>query len=142
MLRHRREKPAKCTVEPLVGRADIEIRTLVFGERFDADSFVLLDPRGAPLGLEDAERPLLLLDSTWRLLPEMSNALDGRPRRRSISQDICTAYPRRSRGTSDPRFGLATIEALYAALHALGRADLSLLDAYHWRDAFLAQFAT
>ena len=60
---------------------------------------------------------------------------------RSLPRGVCTAYPRRSKLTADPAPGLASVEALYAARRLLGDDDPSLLDGYHWRAAFLAQFA-
>ena len=41
----------------------------------------------------------------------------------------------------DPVEGLASVEALYVAKRLLGDDDPSLLDGYHWKDEFLAQFA-
>jgi pre-rRNA-processing protein TSR3 len=50
---------------------------------------------------------------------------------------IHTAYPRKSEVFADPTEGLATIEALYAALRILGRDTRGLLDHYHWKQKFL-----
>jgi pre-rRNA-processing protein TSR3 len=48
-----------------------------------------------------------------------------------------TAYPRVSKQGTDPDNGLASVEALYAALHILGRPTAGLLDHYRWGDEFL-----
>lgn len=56
---------------------------------------------------------------------------------RSIPPQWRTAYPRQSKIHADPSAGLATVEALFAALCTLGRRDDSLLRFYPWRDAFL-----
>jgi len=48
-----------------------------------------------------------------------------------------TAYPRVSKTYDDPAGGLATIEALYAAYHLMGRPTQGLLDDYHWAEEFL-----
>ncbi len=40
----------------------------------------------------------------------------------------------------DPTGGLASVEALYAAKRLLGDDDPDVLEGYHWREAFLAQF--
>ncbi|MFM7921442.1 MAG: hypothetical protein ACKPJJ_14570, partial [Planctomycetaceae bacterium] len=48
-----------------------------------------------------------------------------------------TAYPRKSEIYEDPEGGLATIEALYAALRILRRPVAGLLDSYYWRQQFL-----
>jgi pre-rRNA-processing protein TSR3 len=49
-----------------------------------------------------------------------------------------TAYPRRSRTFTDPERGLASIEALFAALALLGEPRRELLDGYRWAAEFLA----
>ena len=48
-----------------------------------------------------------------------------------------TAYPRVSKMFQDPPEGLATVEALFLALHILGRPTEGLLDQYRWREEFL-----
>ena len=63
--------------------------------------------------------------------------MDGDPPRRSLPA-LHTAYPRRSRTFEDPAQGLASIEALYAALHRLGADPGDLLEGYRWAEAFLA----
>jgi pre-rRNA-processing protein TSR3 len=85
--------------------------------------------------------PLLLLDSTWRWLPQLAAAVRGTPIARSIPGVLRTAYPRTSRVFEDPAAGLASIEALYVARKLLGDDDPSLLDGYHWREPFLANLA-
>ena len=90
--------------------------------------------------MSDAGKPLLLLDSTWRLLPQLEDCLLGDPVRRSLPKWIKTAYPRVSRIAQDPSFGLASVEALYAAQRLLGEEDQSLLDGYYWKERFLMQF--
>ena len=56
---------------------------------------------------------------------------------RALPKSLQTAYPRKSKLNNDPGAGLASIEALYAALRILGRRDDSLLSDYHWREEFL-----
>ena len=51
---------------------------------------------------------------------------------------LATAYPRRSRTFEDPDAGLASVEALYAALHILSGPDPELLANYRWAASFLA----
>jgi pre-rRNA-processing protein TSR3 len=68
--------------------------------------------------------------------------IHGEPIRRSIPSQIRTAYPRTSRVFEDPPQGLASIEAVYVARRILGDDDPSLLDGYHWKQAFLANLAT
>ena len=62
------------------------------------------------------------------------------PIRRSIPGGVKTAYPRVSRVFDDPEQGLASVEALYLALREMGHDDPTILDGYHWKDGFLAQF--
>lgn len=42
---------------------------------------------------------------------------------------------------ADPSAGLATVEALYAALRLMGKADVSILLGYHFARKFLEQNA-
>lgn len=136
--RHYKERRSKCSLEPLVGRAELDFGSWRPGRVIDGAGTVLLEVGAPPLGGEDAGLPLLLLDSTWRLLPGMRASVTGAPRCRSLPADLVTAYPRRSKLAPDPETGLASVEALYAALRILGHRDDSLLESYRWRDAFLA----
>ena len=140
IIRHPRERKSKCSLEPLRGRPDLRFCTAHRGFRFDATGYILL-ALGAPvLSAEDAAFPLLLLDSTWRLLPALESALEGQPLRRSLPASLVTAYPRVSKISPDPARGLASVEALYAARRLQQRPVNGLLDHYHWRAPFLAQF--
>lgn len=142
ILRHPKERLSKCSVEPLRGtRPEITFHTAGPGFTFEATAHTLLAVEAPELSPEDGGRPLLLLDSTWRLLPKLEARLTGEPMRRSLPKAIRTAYPRVSKLAPDPAGGLATVEALYAAWRLLGCDDPSLLDDYPWRAAFLAQFA-
>lgn len=76
-----------------------------------------------------------MLDGTWRLAEKMEKFYLDVPVRSIPTWQ--TAYPRVSKNFADPQEGLATIEALFAALHALGRDTNGLLDQYHWADRFL-----
>jgi len=87
--------------------------------------------------LTHRRRPFLLLDSTWRLLPQLEACLTGIPLRRRLPDGVRTAYPRVSKIAEDPTGGLASVEALYLARRLLGDDDPGLLVDYHWRDAFL-----
>lgn len=137
IVRHYKEKKSKCTLQPLVDDARFAFFRFEPGRRFDATGMTLLAVDGDELRAEDRERPLLILDSTWRYLPAMEASIEGDPVRRRLPRTIETAYPRVSKVTDDPMGGLASVEALYAALRILGFRDDSLLDEYHWRDGFL-----
>ncbi len=78
----------------------------------------------------------MILDSSWRRLPKLLRLVTGDPPRRRLPP-IRTAYPRKSKRFEDPAEGLASVEALYAALFMLGQERPDLLDGYHWKKQFL-----
>ncbi|MBX3464568.1 MAG: hypothetical protein KF830_15470 [Planctomycetes bacterium] len=140
VIRHAKEKVRKCSLRFLHGRPEMTFLRQREGFTFDATGFTLLAVDAPPLTAADAGRPLLLLDSTWRWLPQLLACLHGEPVPRSIPGHLPTAYPRRSKVFADPAAGLASIEALYVARALLGDDDPTLLDGYHWRDEFLARW--
>lgn len=140
VIRHPREKKSKCSLQPLVGRADMVFHEARRGFRFDASGYLLLAVDAPVVTAADAGLPLLVLDSTWRLLPKLQACITGSPVLRSLPSQIQTAYPRISKTSPDPARGLASVEALYAARLLLGRSVDGLLDHYHWKHAFLGQF--
>lgn len=137
VIRHPKERIAKCSLRFLHGRPEITFLKAKPGFTFDATGFTLLAVGAEPLSEADAHRPLLLLDSTWRWLPQLAACVRGEPVRRAIPPGVKTAYPRSSKLFDDPDAGLASVEALYVARRLLGDDDPSLLDGYHWKDAFL-----
>ena len=137
VIRHRRERVAKCSLRHLHERPEIEFLRDRPGFRFDASGFTLLEMDAPPLSTEDASRPLLILDSTWRWLPGLRERCHGSPVPRSLP-DVDTAYPRVTKLFEDPSRGLASVEALYIATVLLGEPDPTLLDGYHFKDEFLA----
>lgn len=164
IVRHPRERLAKCSLEPLRGQPGFEFRKATGHFRFDGTAHLLLAVGAPPVepcdavltpaealylqdvgrpALLDAQqrplRPILLLDSTWRLLPGMRAKITGTPLERSLPPTVRTAYPRTSKIGLDPEAGLASIEALYLALRLLGFDRPDLLAAYHWRDRFIEQ---
>jgi pre-rRNA-processing protein TSR3 len=141
VIRHAKERIAKCSLRFLHERPEMTFLRAKPGFRFDGSGFLLLAVGAPPLGPADRGRPLLLLDSTWRWLPQLRACVTGAVIERSIPGDIATAYPRTSKVFEDPAAGLASIEALYLARALLGDADPSLLDGYHWKAAFLANVA-
>ncbi len=144
VLRHPKERRSKCTLEPLRGRPGFRFLKASTGLSFDATGHIVLDvdaPELAPDSAPVGAAPLLLLDSTWKLLPQVRACVSGDPICRSLPHDLRTAYPRRSkRYGDDPLRGLASVEALYAALRLMGHRDDSLLDHYPWKQAFLHQW--
>lgn len=97
--------------------------------------YVRLGMGGPLLGPDDSESGLLVLDGTWRWVQPMERLMEQVPIR--SLPPLTTAYPRSSKVSDDPAGGLATIEAIYAAYRILGRDTTSLLDHYHWGDAFV-----
>jgi pre-rRNA-processing protein TSR3 len=138
VIRHPKERISKCSLRFLHDRPEM---TFLRGKpelQFDATGFLLLAVDAPPLSLDDAGHPLLLLDSTWRWLPQLEACVVGEPIRRSIPGGLRTAYPRVSKVFDDPAAGLASIEALYVARKLLGDDDPALLEGYHWKQDFLA----
>lgn len=136
VIRHPKERRSKCSLTPLEGRESITFHRARPGWTFDVSGFTILGLDAPELSEADAGRPLLLLDSTWRLLPHLEACLVGEGVRRTLPA-VPTAYPRVSKLTPDPLGGLASVEALFFAQYLLGQPDLSLLGAYHWRRAFV-----
>jgi pre-rRNA-processing protein TSR3 len=139
VIRHDKERVAKCSLRFLHGRTEMTFLRARPGFSFDATGFTLLAVDAPPLSVADAGRPLLVLDSTWRWLPQLLACVRGAPVPRSIPGAVVTAYPRASKLFADPVAGLASVEALYVARRLLGDDDSSLLDGYHWKDTFLQQ---
>jgi pre-rRNA-processing protein TSR3 len=140
VIRHPKERRSKCSLTPLEGRGDITFLRARRGWRFEAGGFTILALGAPELSAADAGRPLLLLDCTWRLLPQLEQCLAGEATRRTLPR-VASAYPRFSKIAEDPRGGLSSVEALYVARLCLGERDDTLLDAYHWREAFLSRVA-
>ena len=132
----RRENRVKCTIQPLRGTPGLEFVNYPLRVQPDFSRHLLLAPDAPPLSRADAERPLLLLDGSWRHAAQMRKAI-GSVEARSIPCAWRTAYPRHSKILADPDAGLATVEALFAAYCILGHRDDSLLHLYAWREKFL-----
>ena len=132
---HSRERRSKCSVEPLRQRKDFIFCTFPNPVTVELHNYIRLGIGGRLLSADDADRGLLLLDGTWRLAARME-PFYAHVAVRSLPE-IRTAYPRKSEVFEDPTEGLATIEALYAALRILGRDPAGLLDHYHWKQLFL-----
>ena len=137
ILRHPDENLAKCSLEPLRGRADLRFVEATPGVSVDGTGHVLLEVGAPPLGPEDTALPLLLLDGNWKHLPWLRARVTGSPIARSLPA-VPTAYPRRNFEGKDPAEGLASVEALYLAMRLRGRDDRTLLASYRWKDVFLA----
>lgn len=136
IYRDPRESTAKCSLTPLRGKAGIRFVAHRVDRRVDVGARILLHPQGELLTPADAGLPLLLVDCSWRRVPQLLGLLDGELTHRRLP-DLETAYPRKSRQFEDPASGLASVEALYAALAILGDRRPELLAEYRWAQAFL-----
>ncbi len=139
LVRLNKENPKKCSLTPLreEGRKGLRWFHCDFGDSIPVGEVTLLHPEGELLTPTDAHRPLLLVDSSWRDLPRVLNLVEGELHYRSLPQGLQTAYPRKSKIFEDPQNGLASIEALHAALWRLGERDDSLLNGYRWAKEWL-----
>jgi pre-rRNA-processing protein TSR3 len=135
---HPRERRAKCTVRPLRALPGFEFRPYPLRQPIPA-GYVRLGLGGPLLSSADVDCGLLVLDGTWRWAARMEAQLADIPVR--SLPPLETAYPRSSKVFDDPDQGLATVEAVYAALTILGRSTEHVLDQYHWRDEFLRRNA-
>lgn len=135
---HPKERKAKCTVAWLKGDERFQFFR---GPRrpVDLSGYVRLAMDGPELSPADMNSGLLVLDGTWKLVDRLAPKVSEVPQRRLPS--VQTAYPRSSKVSTDPEGGLATIEAVYAALRILGRDVTGLLSHYHWADEFLQRNA-
>ncbi len=138
ILRDPRESERKCSLTPLRGVEGIRFVNHVPGRTLAAEGRIQLTPEAPELTLADAGRGLLLVDSNWRRAPRLREALVGDFLPRSLPP-LKTAYPRMSQVFVDPEQGLASVEALYAALALLGEPRPDLLEEYRWGAEFLAQ---
>ena len=137
ILVHHKENARKCTLEPLRGHRRLRFIGFAPDTRYGVSDHLVLEIGAPPLSPADAGRPLLILDATWRLLPALRRSIEGDFISRSLPAGLETAYPRRSRLEPDPDHGLASVEALFAALCVLGHRDDSLLEGFRWREEFL-----
>lgn len=135
IVRHPNERPQRCSIYPLRHRSDLLFLHYPAASYPDLSNYVRLAPDATELCSADADKGLLVLDGSWRWAGVMTKQfLDVPPR---SLRGIKTAYPRVSKVYQDPTEGLATVEALYAALRILGRPVEGLLDHYHWHEQFL-----
>ncbi len=166
ILQHYRENLKKCSLTPVRSVEEIEFRKIYphdVGDSLTVEGGVVLAMHSPPLSSDDAAflkdipgGQLILIDGNWAKIPFLLNNLKLRPPEcsnshpeaqsasiadrlifRSLPDSILTAYPRRSKLRDDPEGGLASIEALVAALHILGDDALGLLEGYHWREEFI-----
>jgi pre-rRNA-processing protein TSR3 len=131
-----REPAKKCSLTPLRGMAGVRFVSVRGGKRVDAGRRIWLHPDGEEIGPADRGIGLLLIDCTWRKVSKLSKCIDGELLRRRLPR-LVTAYPRRSKLMLDPEHGLASVEALYAAVALLDVPRPELLERYRWAPDFL-----
>ena len=136
IVRHRRERRRKCSLTPLEDHPAFRFYGYP-GDTPDFTDHVRLALTGPPLGVADRDRPILVLDATWRLAEPMERRY-AEVEPRSLPP-LVTAYPRVSKVREDPEGGLASIEALIAAYHILGRDLAHLIQSYPLASPFLAK---
>lgn len=137
VFRDPREMLAKCSLTPLRGTSGVRFVDYHPERSLDPGERILLHVDGDELTSADRGRGLLLIDCAWRRVPTLQRRLTRAPILRRLPP-LATAYPRKSKTFADPSSGLASIEALYAAVHVLWGSRPELLDGYRERDAFLA----
>jgi pre-rRNA-processing protein TSR3 len=136
IVRDGRESLRKCSLAPLRGLQRLRFFAYASDQRWNLGPRILLHPDGAELSRADRGGDLLLIDCAWRRVEQVASRIDGPLRRRRLPE-LHSAYPRVSRLFADPANGLASVEALYAALLVLGEHRGELLAHYRWREAFL-----
>jgi pre-rRNA-processing protein TSR3 len=136
ILRDPRESTKKCSLTPLRGKPAIEFVRYDRERRVPVGERILLHPEGELLSAADRDRDLLLVDCAWRRVDSLLATVEGELVHRRLPP-LRTAYPRTSKLFQDPPTGLASVEALYAALFLLGEPRSDLLTEYRWRDEFL-----
>ena len=138
VMMHRLENLKKCSVWPLRRRADFQFHTFPYDvPQPDPQKTIRLGLGGDPLSVADTDKSLLVLDATWRLAKKMEEPFLKVPVRSLGTYH--TAYPRIARDSTDPDYGLATVEAIYCAFVELGWSTAGLLDHYRWRESFLSK---
>lgn len=136
IVRDPRESAKKCSLTPLRGTSGVRFVSYAHDRRVSVGRRILLHTEGELISERDAGTPLLLVDCCWRRVPTLLRTIDGELIHRRLPP-LATAYPRTSGIVPDPEQGLASIEALYAALALLGDARPELLAHYRWREEFL-----
>lgn len=150
VIRHRKERLSKCSLRGLENKKELNFFTYPLracdeealahsgGIVLSLDAPILCEMEDAKNALLREERPLILLDGTWRLAQRMSrmNCLKGLLCA-SLDSRWQTAYPRRQEDCPDRMRGLASVEALFAAFATLGVKPMDYLDNYYWKEDFL-----
>ncbi|MCP3921889.1 MAG: DUF367 domain-containing protein [Desulfobacterales bacterium] len=135
IVRHRKERKQKCSVQPLTKKDGFQFVSFPNETAENISSYMRLSTEGPLLSKSDSNKGLLILDCNWRYIPDMEE-IYGDVTARSLPY-FKTAYPRCSKDNTDPDEGLATIEAIYIAYCILGYGTKGLLDDYYFGNEFL-----
>jgi pre-rRNA-processing protein TSR3 len=141
ILRHKKENLKKCSLRGLENHPDFRFFTYPKDPLPDISSYLILtlDKEAPILSEQDKDKPLLLIDATWRYAPKMLNSLSySKDQLRALPDHYKTAYPRYQTLCPEPERGLASIEALYVSFHILKKEKEFLLDHYHFKNLFLS----
>lgn len=137
ILRHRRENRKKCSLRGLENSPDLLFYTYPKDSLPDYSHYLCLEINAPLLSEKDAGKGLFLIDGTWRLAAVMKKQLPYSMEERSLPPSLQSAYPRRQSDCPNPKTGLASVEALFAAYVLLGYPYEHLLKSYLWRESFL-----
>lgn len=139
IYRRRKENKKKCSLKGLEGKKEFSFFSYPKEPLPDISSYILLTIDAPLLSIEDRHKGLLLLDASWHFAAIMEKkVLQKNPiEKRSLPPQFITAYPRYQTDCSDPKRGLASIEAIFLAYYITKRDTSFLLDNYHWKEKFL-----
>ncbi len=143
IIRHKKENLKKCSLTGFEKRQDINFFTYPFllkSKKFfslDLSNYILLNVDAKELTIEDQNKGLILIDSTWRYVDKILKILPGNIEKRALPKRFITAYPRKQTLCPDPIRGLSSIEALYLAYLIMRKNAQGLLDNYYWKEKFL-----
>jgi len=139
IVRHRLENKKRNTMQPLIGKEGFDFYTYPGREGHELPKFegyLRLAVDGELLTKKDKDRPLLLLDATWRKVGPMNKLFDY-VEPRSLPA-LKSAYPYIGKYHPKPIGALSSVEALATAFFIFGRADwVDVLENYYWKKQFL-----
>lgn len=139
IIRHKKENLKKCSLRGLEKRNDLIFFKYPFEIEVDFSNCVLLNmDSNKIISKEDKDKKIVLIDSTWRYLDKILKVFPNDIETRSLPKKYITAYPRKQTLCSDPKYGLASVEALYLAYLLTDRDPQGLLDNYFWKNDFLS----
>src|SRR5438132_1695848 len=113
ILRHRKENLKKCSLRGLESNKNFQFFTYPRHSLPNLENYFLLTLDAPLLTLQDQDKGLFLIDSTWKYSQIMARISPfSAIICRSLPPCFRTAYPRRQDDCPHPELGLASIEAL------------------------------